>query len=85
MWCGPEYRKMHAGERVAIIGLGGVGLSALLGAHAGGALQIIAIDANPDKEELARELGAVIWLRDPDTVNQVMLSSGGVHDFELLV
>ena len=50
--------KMHAGERVAIIGLGGVGLSALLGAHAGGARQIIAIDANPDKEDLARELGA---------------------------
>ena len=41
--------KLHAGERVAIIGLGGVGLSALLGAHAGGARQIIAIDANPGR------------------------------------
>ena len=52
--------KLHAGERVAIIGLGGVGLSALLGAHAGGARQIIAIDANPAKESLARELGLTI-------------------------
>ena len=74
--------RMHAGERVAIVGLGGVGLSALLGAHAGGARQIIAIDANPDKGELARELGAdhFVDARDPEAVAQVKaLSSGGVH------
>ncbi len=74
--------RLHAGERVAIVGLGGVGLSALLGAHAGGARQIIAIDANPDKEALARELGAdhFVNARDPDAVEQVKaLSSGGVH------
>lgn len=74
--------KMHTGERVAIVGLGGVGLSALLGAHAGGARQIFAIDANPDKEELARELGAdhFVNARDPDAIDQVKsLSSGGVN------
>ena len=74
--------KLHMGERVAIIGLGGVGLSALLGAHAGGARQIIAIDANPGKESLARELGADHFVNagDPDAVEQVkMLSAGGVH------
>jgi alcohol dehydrogenase len=74
--------RLHAGERVAIVGLGGVGLSALLGAHAGGARQIIAIDANPEKEELALALGAdqFINARDPDAVAQVKaLSSGGVH------
>ena len=74
--------RMHAGEKVAIIGLGGVGLSALLGAHAGGARQIIAVDANPDREHLARELGADYFVnaRDPDAVAQVKaLSSGGVH------
>jgi alcohol dehydrogenase len=74
--------RMHTGERVAIVGLGGVGLSALLGAHAGGARQIIAIDANPDKGELARELGAdhFVDARDPEAVAQVKaLSSGGVH------
>jgi len=74
--------RLHAGERVAIVGLGGVGLSALLGAHAGGARQIIAIDANPEKEELALALGAdhFVNARDPDAVAQVKaLSSGGVH------
>ncbi|MGB2317531.1 MAG: zinc-dependent alcohol dehydrogenase family protein [Litorivicinaceae bacterium] len=74
--------RMHAGERVAIVGLGGVGLSALLGAYAGGARQIIAVDANPEKETLARELGAdhFVDARDPDAAAQVrVLSSGGVH------
>ncbi len=74
--------RLHAGERVAIVGLGGVGLSALLGAHAGGARQIIAIDANPDKEALALELGAdhFVNARDPDAVEKIKaLSSGGVH------
>ncbi len=74
--------RLHAGERVAVVGLGGVGLSALLGAHAGGARQIVAIDANPDKKDLALELGAdhFVDARDPDAVAQVKaLSSGGVH------
>ena len=74
--------RLHAGERVAIIGLGGVGLAALVGAHAGGARQIIAVDANPDKEALARELGAdhFVNARDPDAIEQVKaLSSGGVN------
>ncbi|HBX27077.1 MAG TPA: alcohol dehydrogenase, partial [Gammaproteobacteria bacterium] len=74
--------KLHAGERVAIIGLGGVGLSALLGAHAGGARQIIAVDANPGRESLARELGADHFVNavEPDAAQQVKtLSAGGVH------
>jgi len=74
--------RLHAGERVAIVGLGGVGLAALLGAVAGGARQIIAIDANPAKAQLAMELGAdhFVDARDPDAVAQVKaLSQGGVE------
>lgn len=74
--------KLHAGERVAIVGLGGVGLAALLGAVAGGARQIIAIDANPAKADLARSLGAdhFVDARDPDAVAQVKsVSHGGVE------
>ncbi|WP_144155348.1 zinc-dependent alcohol dehydrogenase family protein [Paraburkholderia sp. BCC1885] len=46
------------GSSVAVIGLGGVGLSALLGALAAGASRVVAIDVNADKLELARALGA---------------------------
>ena len=46
------------GQSVAIVGLGGVGLSALLAAIAAGAGQVIAIDINDDKLNLARQLGA---------------------------
>ncbi len=46
------------GQSIAIVGLGGVGLSALLAAVASGAGRIIALDINDDKLQLARQLGA---------------------------
>ncbi|MBP0617485.1 zinc-dependent alcohol dehydrogenase family protein [Jiella sp. KSK16Y-1] len=49
---------VRAGQRVAVIGLGGVGLAALLGARASGAGQIIAVDPIEEKRALALELGA---------------------------
>jgi alcohol dehydrogenase len=45
-------------DRVAVFGLGGVGLAALLGARVAGARQIVAVDVVPAKLELALELGA---------------------------
>jgi alcohol dehydrogenase len=82
--CGAVFNtaRLHAGERVAIVGLGGVGLAALLGAIAGGARQVIAIDANPEKEALALTLGAdhFVNARDPDAAEQVKsLTQGGVE------
>lgn len=50
--------RVTAGQSVAVVGLGGVGLAALLGAAAAGAARIIAIDLLPAKLELARQLGA---------------------------
>ncbi len=50
--------QVRAGASVAVIGLGGVGLSALLGAAASGARRIIAVDFSDEKLALARELGA---------------------------
>ena len=73
--------KMPFGSVVAIIGLGGVGLSALLGAHAAGASRIIAIDVSEDKLCLARQLGATDTFnaRDPKYVEAVRdATSGGV-------
>ena len=49
---------IKAGEEVAIIGLGGVGMNALFGAVAAGAERIIAIDTNPKKLEMAKQWGA---------------------------
>lgn len=50
--------QVSPGESVAIFGLGGVGLAALLGAVAAGAQPIVAVDRVPEKLALARELGA---------------------------
>ncbi len=49
---------LRAGESVAIYGLGGVGLAAMLGALAGGAQPVVVIDPVPAKRALALELGA---------------------------
>lgn len=50
--------KVKAGDSVAIFGLGGIGLSAVIGAQMANAGRIIAIDINESKFELARKLGA---------------------------
>ena len=50
--------RVTAGDRVAVFGLGGVGLAALLGARVAGARTLVAIDVVQAKLELARELGA---------------------------
>ena len=50
--------KVSAGTSVAVVGLGGVGLSSLLGAVAVGASRIVAVDLSDEKLGLARQLGA---------------------------
>ena len=71
--------QLKLGSSMAVVGLGGVGLSALLGAVAAGARQIVAIDLLPGKLELARALGATDTFRadDPDLVAQVKAATGG--------
>lgn len=73
--------QVRLGQTVAVVGLGGVGLAALLGARAAGARQLIAIDRLPAKLDLALSLGADRAFRadDPDLVAQVKAAtSGGV-------
>jgi Zn-dependent alcohol dehydrogenase len=74
--------RVAAGESVAIFGLGGVGLAALLGAHASGAHPLIALDVATHKFELARALGAThcIDAADPNAIDHLReLSHGGVQ------
>ncbi|MDN2658769.1 S-(hydroxymethyl)glutathione dehydrogenase/class III alcohol dehydrogenase [Neptunomonas sp. CHC150] len=50
--------KVKEGDTVAVFGLGGIGLSAVIGAAMAKASRIIAIDINESKFDLARKLGA---------------------------
>ena len=50
--------KVEAGATVAIFGLGGIGLSAIIGAVMAKASRIVGVDINPAKFEIAKQLGA---------------------------
>jgi len=75
--------KVTAGSRVAVVGLGGVGLNALLGAQVAGANRIVAIDIHDDKLALAMTLGAtdVVNAKDPDAIAKVKGLTDGGADF----
>lgn len=79
--------RIRAGDSVAVVGLGGVGLCGVLGARLAGAETIVAIDREPSKLEVALSLGAThaVCARDDDCVQQVRdLTHGGVdYAFEL--
>ncbi|WP_439817908.1 Zn-dependent alcohol dehydrogenase [Zavarzinia sp. CC-PAN008] len=73
---------VRPGETVAVIGCGGVGLSAINGAAIAGAGRIIAVDTLGSKLNLAKHFGAtdVVNSKDGDAVAQVLeMTGGGVH------
>jgi alcohol dehydrogenase len=84
-----------AGSTVAVVGLGGVGLAALLGAIAAGAERIVAVDLSPQKLALAKQLGATdgfeagadaaVKIRDATRggVDFALEMAGSVQAFEL--
>ncbi len=64
--------KVSPGDSVLVVGLGGVGLSAVSGARLAGADRIIAVDVSDAKEVLARAVGATDFLvASPDLAKQV--------------
>jgi S-(hydroxymethyl)mycothiol dehydrogenase len=67
------------GDSVAVIGCGGVGDAAVLGAQLAGAVTIIAVDIDPRKLEWARQFGAthVINSREADPVAAIRELTGG--------
>ncbi len=79
--------QVPAGASVAVVGLGGVGLSALLGALACGADPVIAVDVNADKLALASALGAthVFDSGDDGAGDEILeITRGGVaYAFEM--
>lgn len=76
---------VQPGGRTAVLGLGGVGLAAILGAVAAGAETIIAVDTLPAKLEIARELGATHCFdaADPDLTGKVREATRGGVDAAL--
>ena len=58
--------QVAAGDTVAVIGLGGVGLSCVMGATLAGARRVIAVDVSRSKIDLAGTMGATHWVHaDP--------------------
>ena len=63
---------VRPGSSVVVLGLGGVGLSVVIGAVLAGATRVIAVDRNPDREALARQLGATDFLIADDTLRKTV-------------
>lgn len=63
VWSGIRWAKPQPGERVAVLGIGGLGHLAVQYAKAAG-FETIAISHSPDKDKLIRELGADEIVRD---------------------
>jgi len=84
--------QVEKGSNVAVFGLGAVGLSVVQGAKACGAGRIFAIDINPRKEKIARDMGATDFINPKDlaadtTIVQhlINVTDGGVdYSFECI-
>jgi S-(hydroxymethyl)glutathione dehydrogenase/alcohol dehydrogenase len=82
--------KVEPGSSVAVFGLGGIGLSCIQGAVMAGAERIIGIDLNPDKFEMAKQLGATDFVNPADHDSPIQdvivdLTDGGVdYSFECI-
>ena len=74
--------SVEPGSTVAVIGCGGIGLSAINGAALAGASRIIAVDMVESKLELVRKFGATDTVNgsDGNAVGEVIeMTGGGVH------
>ena len=82
--------KVEEGATVAIFGLGGIGLSAVIGSTMAKASRIIAIDINESKFELAKKLGATDFINPKDYDKPIQdviveMTDGGVdYSFECI-
>ncbi|MBV8032517.1 MAG: Zn-dependent alcohol dehydrogenase [Betaproteobacteria bacterium] len=79
--------KVEPGASVAVFGCGGVGLNVIQGARIAGATQIVAIDSNESKLEMARKFGATDVLaakpgEDPSKQIKKMTAGGPEYAFE---
>lgn len=71
------------GSKVAVVGLGGVGLNAVLGAIASGASEVVAVDINDQKLQLAKKLGATAVYNSgaEGAIEEIREAAGGGLDY----
>lgn len=80
--------NVQEGDTVAVFGLGGIGLSVIIGARMAKAGRIIAIDINEDKFQIAKDLGATDVVNPKDFATPIQevivkMTDGGVdYSFE---
>lgn len=79
--------KVEPGSSVAVIGVGGVGISVIQGARIAGASEIVAIDMMESKLETAKRFGATHGAT-PDTIeevkNEITAGEGFDYVFEVV-
>ncbi|HSG18719.1 MAG TPA: Zn-dependent alcohol dehydrogenase [Anaerolineae bacterium] len=75
--------RVEPGSSVVVFGAGGVGLSIIMGALLAGARQIIAVDTNETKGDLAQSFGATdVLINSPDVVQDIRdLTEGRGADY----
>jgi alcohol dehydrogenase len=75
--------QVPPGGQMAVVGLGGVGMNALMGGVIAGAERIVAVDLNADKLRLARELGATdtFLAGNADVIEAIRQATNGGLDY----
>ncbi|NMO02937.1 NDMA-dependent alcohol dehydrogenase [Gordonia sp. TBRC 11910] len=78
--------EIEPGDTVVVVGIGGIGGSAVQGARMAGARNIVAVDLEPSKEELAKRIGATHFVGSVDEVNTLVgeLTLGVMADVAIL-
>ena len=80
--------KVQPGDRVVVFGLGGIGLNVVQGARLAGADQIVGVDINPARHELATKFGMTDFVNPKEIEGDIVpylvnLTKGGAdHSFE---
>lgn len=72
--------QLSVGESIAIYGLGGVGLAAVLGALAAGGQPVAVVDPEPAKRALALELGASVAVEPEGAADAIVAAIGAKPD-----
>ena len=79
--------KVQVGDNVVVFGLGGIGLNVIQGLRLVGADQIVGVDLNPSKKEMAERFGMTDFVNPQDVDDVVatlveMLDGGADYSFD---